>query len=265
MKKKTKSPWFWLAVALVLCFVSMIGTSCMQTNSVYAGGIVSNGIGIWSLACGIFVVIVIIAGFAVKWLLCRRSGKELVNPFASAAISSVSQFLLTIAFTLSVVIIMFIPVYIARYVFAADFRICSFVVYAPTIDSIPLAILKYAPIWFVFYVPNAIMNANTRYRDVPNWLSTLICAVVNCASLVIFEYLQYSSVFKEGHLWHPECSMAGIVGFAVIPCLFYAAFSARYIYNRTRNAWAAGMINGTVMCCVTLFSTWYMTDFLLTF
>ena len=32
MKKKIKNPWFWLAVALVLCFVSMIGTSCMQTN-----------------------------------------------------------------------------------------------------------------------------------------------------------------------------------------------------------------------------------------
>ena len=32
MKKKIKNPWFCLAVALVLCFVSMIGTSCMQTN-----------------------------------------------------------------------------------------------------------------------------------------------------------------------------------------------------------------------------------------
>ena len=32
MKKRIKSPWFWLVVALVLCFVSMIGTSCMQTN-----------------------------------------------------------------------------------------------------------------------------------------------------------------------------------------------------------------------------------------
>lgn len=233
--------------------------------SVYAGGIVSNGIGLWSLVCGVFVVIVIIVVFAVKWLLYRKSAQKLVNPFAPAAMSSVSQFLLTVVFAFSVVIIMFIPVYIARYVFAADFRICSFVIYAPTLDSIPLAILKYAPLWFAFYIPNAIMNANTRYRDVPNWLTTTICAVVNCAAVVIFEYIQYSKVLNEDHLWHPECSMAGIVGFAVIPCLFYAAYSARYIYNRTRNAWAAGMINGTVMCCVTLFSTWYSTDFLLNF
>ena len=32
MKKRIKSPWFWLALALVLCFISMIGTSFMQTN-----------------------------------------------------------------------------------------------------------------------------------------------------------------------------------------------------------------------------------------
>lgn len=36
MKKRIKSPWFWLVVALVLCFVSMIGTSCIASGTVLA-------------------------------------------------------------------------------------------------------------------------------------------------------------------------------------------------------------------------------------
>ena len=44
-----------------------------------------------------------------------------------------------------------------------------------------------------------------------------------------------------------------------------ALVSARYITKKTGNPWVAGMINGTVMCCSTLFATRFMTDFVLVF
>ena len=132
----------------------------------------------------------IIIGYGIKKLLYRKSSFKVTNPFAPVALDSVSQFFLSVLFVITVVFVMFIPVYIARYVFAADSRICSFIVTAPQIDRIPLVLIKYVPMWFAFYSPNAIMNANTKYRDVPDWVTTIICAVANCLDLVIFHYIQ---------------------------------------------------------------------------
>ncbi len=258
-----------LVVLIVFSFFSYIklypqGNRYLD-SSVYAADSSANGIGLWSIACGLVTIAMIIIGYGIKKLLYRKSSFKVTNPFAPVALDSVSQFFLSVLFVITVVFVMFIPVYIARYVFAADFRICSFIVTAPQIDRIPLVLIKYVPMWFAFYIPNAIMNANTKYRDVPDWVTTIICAVANCLALVIFLYIQYSTFFKTGYLWNADCGMAGIVGFAVAPCLAYAAFSARYAYNKTNNAWIAGMINGTVMCCAFLFCTRISTDFIFTF
>lgn len=233
--------------------------------AIFAANDVPNGIGIWTIACGTFAVVVSLIGFGIRKLLYRKSDVKVVNPFAVADVSSVRQFLLTVLFSATVVFLMFIPVYIARYVFNADFRICSFIITAGELRNLPLVICKYVPIWLVFYIPNAISIAGTRYKDVPDWVTTVIMAVANSISLVIFLWIQYGTLFKTGALWNGSCGMAGIVAWAIVPCLAFAAVSARYITKKTGNIWAAGMINGTVMCFSTLFATRYMTDFILMF
>lgn len=162
---------------------------------------------------------------------------------------------------------MYIPVYLARYAFNADFRICSFAVGGVSLKKLPLILCKYVPLWLVFYIPNAIFNANTRYKDVPEWITTTICALSNGASLIIFLFIQYGTLSRTGALWLNSVggAMAGIVSFAVAPCLIYAAYSARFIYKKTGNIWAAGLINGALMCSVTTFVTSYTTDFILNF
>lgn len=270
-----KNPREWsiliitIAVLVVFSFFSYIklypqGNRYLD-SSVYAADSSANGIGLWSIVCGLATIVMVILGYAAKKVLYRKSSYEVANPFASAALDSVSQFFMSLLFVATIVIIMFIPVYIARYVFTADFRICSFIVTAPQIDRIPLVIIKYVPMWMMFYIPNAIMNANARYSDVPEWVGTVFCAISNCLALVIFLIIQYSTLFSTGYLWNSDCSMAGIVGFAVAPCLAFAAFSARYVYKKTNNAWIAGMLNGTVMCFSFLFCARITTDFMLTF
>ena len=54
-----------------------------------------------------------------------------------------------------------------------DFRICSFVVALPQYKELPLFLVKYLPLWAAFYVPNAILNANTRFKEIPEWLTTV--------------------------------------------------------------------------------------------
>ena len=262
----------WIVTAVVSIAFSFItyvkyypqGNSILDL-SVYAINDVPNGIAAWTLLCGLFAVIVMLLGYAVRKLLYLKSGIEIRNPFEVAKLDSISQFLKTILFAGVVLILMYLPVYLARYLFNADFRICSFVVAAGSIKRLPLIVLKYVPLWLVFYIPNAIMNAGTRYKDIPEWITTTVSAVANGLSLVVFVFIQYSTLFSTGALWNGTAGMAGIVAFAIIPCLFYAAYSARYIYKKTGNVWAAGMINGALMCFVTTFATRYMTDLVITF
>ena len=258
-----------VVVSVVFSFYSYIklfplGNTILDP-SVYAVNDVPNGIGAWSLACGAFALLLIAAGYGVKKLLAQRSGVPVQSPFAVARLDNAGQFGRTVLFAAVILVVMFLPVYIARYLFNADFRICSFVVGAVSLKKLPLILCKYVPLWLAFYIPNAIMNANTRYRNIPEWISASVCALSNGIALVVFAFIQYSTLFRTGNLWNVSAGMAGIVSFAVIPCLFYAAFSARYIYKKTGNIWAAGLINDALMCFVTTFVTRYITDIVITF
>lgn len=258
-----------LVASVIFSFYSYIklyplGNTLLNINE-YAANDVPNGIGIWTIACGVFALFMILLGYALRKLLFRKSGEEIACPFAVADVSNVRQFLLTALFALTVVVLMYVPVYVARYVFNADFRICSFVIMAAEPGKLPLVFCKYVPIWLCFYIPNAITVAGTRYKDLPDWASALVIALSNCIALVIFLFKQYGTLFSTGALWNTSCGMAGIVAFAIVPCLAFAAFSARFIHKQTGSIWAAGFINGTVMCCSTLFATRFMTDFVLNF
>lgn len=267
--KDPKEIIIWVITAVLsiwFAFVTYIKYYPLANNvldpAVYAVNDVPNGIGFWSLLCGVFAVAMILLGYALRMLMNKGKGG---HPFAVAGLDSVKQFFLTVLFAACVVVLMYIPVIIARYVFNADFRICSFVVAFPPLRKLPIIICKYLPLWLAFYIPNAISVANTRFRDMPEWASALGCSIVNGIALVIFLFKQYGTLFRTGALWNSTAAMAGIVAFAVVPCLFYAAFSARYMYKKTGNIWAAGFINGAVMCFATTFATRYMTDFIINF
>jgi hypothetical protein len=226
---------------------------------------IGNGIGYWTILAGVFALVMICVNYGMKRLIYGKEGKSLANPFGPAALGSVSNLFRTLLFVGTTVAIMYIPVYIAFHVFNADFRICSFVVALPEYTEMPVILVKYLPMWILFYVPNAILNANTRYRDLPEWVSTLICSIANSLALIIFIFIQYSTLYSQGHPWQSAAGMGGIVAFAVVPCLAFAAFSARYIYKRTGSAWAAGLINALIMCIVTCAITYHTTDLMFPF
>lgn len=238
--------------------------SSLVDQSVYAArGTVGNGVGVWTVICGLVLIIAIIVGYFVRRVL---GGKDSVsNPFEVGGLDSVNQFLRTTLFAFTVVILMHVPVYIARYVFNADFRICSFVVMAPELKRLPLVLFRYLPWWMLFYIPNAIFNANSRYSDIPEWLSTTICAIANSLALIIYIYIQYHHLYTYDALWSPNGGMAGIAAFAIVPCLAFAAYSARYIYKKTGNVWAAGTINALVMCTLTIIPNGVTTDLIFPF
>lgn len=80
---------------------------------------------------------------------------------------------------------------------------------------------------------------------------------------MVYIIVQYHHLYTYDSLWSPDGGMAAIAAFAVAPCLIFAAYSARYIYNKTGNAWAAGGVNALVMCLITIIPNGITTDLLL--
>lgn len=240
----------------------LIGPSMLDSTA-FPSDVVGNGVGVWTIVSGFVLLAAIIVTYFIRRLIYSKSSTAVANPFEAGKLDSVSQFFLTMLFAFTVMAIMFVPSYIARYLFNVDFRICSLVVMAPTFDKVVMVFMCYVPMWLLFYVPNAIFNANSRYSDAPGWLTTTLCALGNCAALIVYIILQYSSLFGNDALWNPDNGMAAIVAFAVFPCLAFAAYSARYIYNKTGNAWAAGGINAMVMCMITIIPNGLTNDLML--
>ncbi len=226
---------------------------------------VPNCVGYWTICAGLFALVMICVNYGLRRLFYGKEGNSLANPFAPAALDSVSEFFRTVLFVFTTVLILYVPVFLAYYVFQADFRICSLVVGLPELAELPVILVKYLPIWILFYVPNAILNANTRYRDLPDWATTTICALANSLALIVFIVIQYTTLFSQGHLWQTAVGMGGIVAFAVAPSLAFAAFSARFVYKKTGNAWAAGLLNATIMCLMICALTNHTTDIIFPF
>ena len=72
----------------------------------------------------------ILINYWMKQVTYRKTGEILNNPFESAIVSEFKKFFRAILFGFAVSAVMFIPVYIAYYIFGADFRIGCFVVTA---------------------------------------------------------------------------------------------------------------------------------------
>ena len=64
--------------------------------AVYAINDMPNGIGFWTVLCGIFALLLLLASFGVRKLLYRKSPDQVRNPFEIAKIYNVSQFFKTL-------------------------------------------------------------------------------------------------------------------------------------------------------------------------
>lgn len=236
------------------------GVTALFDSSTYPGnGMSTNYVACWTFVCGIFTIVMILFNYAMRWVFCKDKRNQMGNPFASANLASISQFLYTVLFGAVVVVIMYIPVVIASVVFNADFRICTLAVQVGDITWMPVLLTRYLPMWLLFYIPYAIMSNNTRFKDMPEWLSTLLCAISNSISLVIMLVIQYTTIYSKG-VEMPYVAMGGLIAFTVVPVLAFAAFSSRFIYKKTGNAWLAGIINGTIFCLMMVYGNSWGTD-----
>jgi hypothetical protein len=225
--------------------------SYVSMNSFIYGGGVGNGLAVWILDTGVFSLFVACLIYFVRRVLYRRTPEVTGNPFTFAGLKSPGQFFRIVLLAFVLVALMYVPVYLAWHLAHIDFRIATFAVNSFRFIRFP-SLIKYMPFWVLFYLMHAVMNPGFRYRNIPDGISTAICAITNILPLLIFLIVQYHSLFTVYYLWdQPASTPTGIAWNLIGPAAF-AAVTTRYIFNRTHNAWVAGLVNTVLMVFLTV-------------
>lgn len=111
-----------------------------------------------------------------------------------------------------------------------------------------------------FYIVNAVLNNNTRFKDLPEWASTAILCVGNALGLVLFLFKEYSSLFSTGALVTPDaCSTCTVIWAMLVP-LVVAPIISRYTYKRTGNIWVGALLNSFIFIMMQVGTGQYMIE-----
>ncbi len=205
----------------------------------------SNWLAYWCMVNGIIVVglaaVVGIIKFIIRW---KKTGDtSLTGEFVGSArveggfgVVAKSFLLAGIAFTAGMIVLSLV-----KNIFGVDYRLWLYTVKSVSIEKAPTA-LRYLPIFFIFYGVNAWNVSNCRFKNLPEWASTLLQCVFNCLGLALIFTIQYATFKTTGVLWHDDMGTRYPTLLTVMPILCVATIYSKKLYDRTGNCWTAAML-----------------------
>lgn len=219
----------------------------------------SSALGYWSFIVALVSLAAICIVFRVKaWI--NRNQKETAwrSPLSVASIQG-KELVLTALLAFAVFCAVHLLLRAIDVVFDVDFVIAT--IDFTTFRTVKLFVMfRYLILCAPFYIVNAILNANTRFKDLPEWASTAILCFGNALGLVLFLFREYSSLFSTGALVTPDaCSTCTVVWSMLVP-LVAGPIIARYMYRRTGNIWAGALFNSFLFIMMQVGTGQYMIE-----
>jgi len=247
--------WFWggLAASAVVSYFSylLLYNWSVENIKPFFPQFVPFYIGNWSLATGVFSLIVMF--FSYHFYL-KQNGFSLRD---TGVVISFKALVKTIGMAMSVAALSYSLVFIADYFFKTDFRLWVLTVKAFTPDKLLIA-LKYLPFFLLFYIVNSIAINCFNYVKIGSkeWINTAIVALFNSLGIIIIVAVQYITFFAAGEVYYQDLShIIGIWLFPIIIILIVAAVISRKIYKATNNPYLAGFINAFIVTLITVTNT----------
>lgn len=231
----------------------LIPTSKFFPNAAHT----SSAQGYWSWILALVSIVAIYLVSRIKVFLNRKKeGYTWQNPVACAKISG-GNLVLSAILAFCVFLLMHAVLWVIDALLDVDFVIAT--VDFTTFRPVKLFVMfRYMLLCAPFYIVNAILNANTRFNDLPEWASTAILCVGNILGLVIFLIREYSSLFSTGMLATPDaCSICTVLWAMLVP-LVVGPIIARYTYKRTGNVWAGALLNAFLFIMMQVGTGQYM-------
>jgi len=259
-------------VAIIVTFVPIIYFAYTMYFKCFdaAPGVISsnsfpdtvNGIAWYTAASGLFLFVMISVNYLVRKLFDLKSGAQTESLLVVCKVDGAKKFFKTILFCLDVIFLMYIPCVIAYFVFGVNFGISVYVVGVPRLQWLPEILTKYLPLWLLFAIPNAALNARTRFKEIPEWASTLFCVLANFLPIAILTWVNYSCLINTGATKYTFGDPT-IMSFNLFAPMIFVGISSRWFYKKTGNAWAGAIINATILTLMATTLTRHITDFAL--
>lgn len=222
-----------------------------------------NGIALFTLVCGLFSFFMLFVNWVAKKLCHLHDGTVVASPFTYGRVSGFAQIAKIALFSAVVVILMYIPSYIAYHCFNMNFGISVYTVGLPRVEWLFDIIFRYLPFWLIFMIPNALLNAGARFKEIPDWASTLFIALANLFPIVLSIVINYTHLIGEGQTFFTFGDPSIMIWNLLAPMIFIA-ITGRYFYKKTGNIWTGVFINALVLTIMALTITRHTTSALFT-
>jgi len=267
LKGLRKHLTYWLSALACILF------SCLTYTKYYSEGSTvfvttpafpqdtTNPLLYWAARVGFFTLGVILVAYIVNTIIVRKKyGSDYrahdANPFSAAVIpTGLAGFLKTLLLAVTIVVALYSVVFVTFGIFQVDFRIWSFDVKTFSVGRLTPTILRYAPLFFLFYGANAFANSTYRLKNVPEWATILINAVVNVLGVVIYIWYDYSNLMATGSIPPGVHPLAAIVIFPMVAILPIVTVISRILYKKTGNIWLGAFVNTLLVTIITIANT----------
>ena len=221
-----------------------------------------NAVAIWEIASGFFILALLLVIYLIKLILNHKDVSKAINPFGVARFNSGSQFFRTLFMAILVTVLAYLPIAFNYYVFHVDFLVSTLGFSAFSILKIPM-IIRYIFLMFVFFAASAIVTANAKFKELPEWASLTIVAVMNLTGIVVALVIQYHSLFTKGQVQNVNYASTDTVALMLIPGMILTPIIARYTEKKTNNVWLGVFINAIWFTAALVCNTRYIMPYVL--
>lgn len=231
-------------VSLLLFVAFKFVPSLLKTNPYFIAPTI-NQIAYWAVVSGLLALLIMVSFFYFN----KRSAGIEYRSYGIALRSA--PILASLCTAVCAVVIGYAVLFVTQAIFGVDYRIWTLAVRTFMPEHF-ITMLRYAPVFFVYYLINAIaINANTRERKG----GALIAMLLNVGGLILWVALQYGLLFARGVAMYPGQALNGILLFALIPCLAIAAIYGRKLFARTNNIWLGAFMNTLLFTMISVANT----------
>jgi len=240
----------------------LVGTWMPSTQLFPVASNQGNAVAIWEIACGLFILALLLVIYLFKLILNHKDVSKAINPFRSAKMDSGAQFFRTLFLAILVTGLAYIPIAFNYHVFHVDFLVSTLGFSAFSILKIPM-IIRYILLLFVFFAASAIVTANAKFKELPNWASLVIVAVMNLVGIVVALCIQYHGLLTNGIVQNVNYASTDTVALTLIPGMILTPIIARYMEKRTNNVWLGVFINAIWFTAALVCNTRYILPYVL--
>ena len=131
--------------------------------------------------------------------------------------------------------------FLIEFLLRVDFRVWTYAI-KPFSWNHFVTFLRYVPVFFLFYLTNAIVVVSNTGHD-KTWKGTLKAILINALPLAILLGVHYGYDFVTGVAKWPTLDLHMILVWALVPTMAFAAWITRKSYMKTGNIWTAVFIN----------------------